>query len=235
MIPYGRQNISDADIEAVIAALKSEYITQGPRVRSFETCVAGIAQSPHGIAFNSATSALHGACLALGLGPGDLLWTSPISFVASSNCGLYCGAEVDFVDIEPDTFNMSVSALTEKLEQAERNGRLPKVLVPVHMAGQSCDMAEIGKLAVRYGFRVIEDASHAIGGNYQGKPVGNCEHSDITVFSFHPVKIITSGEGGMAMTRNAQLAERLALYCSHGVTRDPRLMRGESEGPWYYE
>lgn len=235
MIPYGRQNISDDDIQAVKRTLQSDYITQGPAVAAFERRLAELTDSAHAVAFNSATSALHAACLALEVGPGHLVWTSPISFVASSNCALYCGADIDFIDIESDTFNMSVAALAAKLEQAERNGRLPQVVIPVHLAGQACDMQEIGALAKRYGFRVIEDASHAVGGSYQGRPVGNCRYSDITIFSFHPVKIITSGEGGMAMTQDESLAQALRLYCSHGITRDPALMRGQNEGPWYYE
>jgi UDP-4-amino-4,6-dideoxy-N-acetyl-beta-L-altrosamine transaminase len=235
MIPYGRQSISEDDLAQVVKTLRSDYITQGPRVTEFETRLAGLTGSAHGVAFNSATSALHAACLALGLGPGDLAWTSPISFVASANCALYCGAEIDFVDIDLATFNMSVEGLAAKLEQAERDGRLPKIVIPVHMAGQSCDMAEIGVLAEKYGFRVIEDASHAVGGSYRNGSVGDCAHSDITVFSFHPVKIITSGEGGMAMTQDDRLAELLRLYCSHGITRDPALMRDPDQAPWHYE
>lgn len=235
MIPYGRQSISEDDIAAVVQTLRSDYLTQGPAVRAFEDCLAGLTNCAHAVAFNSATSALHAACLALGVGPGELVWTSPISFVASSNCALYCGADVDFVDIESDTFNLSVPALTAKLEQAKRNGRLPAVVIPVHMAGQSCDMREIGELAKKYGFRVIEDASHAVGGSYQGTPVGDCRYSDITIFSFHPVKIITSAEGGMAMTQDTGLAMALRLFCSHGITRDKALMTGEIEGSWYYQ
>lgn len=235
MIPYGRQNISSEDISAVERTLKSDYITQGPAVTRFEDRLKGLTGSAHAVAFNSATSALHAACLALEVGPGDTVWTSPISFVASANCALYCGASVDFIDIETETFNISVQALAGKLEQARQQGRLPKVVIPVHMAGQSCDMMQIGALADEYGFRVIEDASHAVGGRYQDGPVGNCRHSDITVFSFHPVKIITSGEGGMAMTQDAGLARLLRLFCSHGITRNPALMDGEGKGAWYYE
>lgn len=234
-IPYGRQSISPADIQAVVDVLNSDWLTQGPTVERFEQTVAGHCGTAHGVAVNSATSALHIACLAAGLGPGDILWTSPNTFVASANCGLYCGATVDFVDIDPRTYNMSVERLEEKLEQAERDGKLPKVVVPVHFAGQSCDMEAIGRLAGRYGFTVIEDASHAIGGRYKNEPVGNCRHSAMTVFSFHPVKIITTGEGGMVLTNSPELHERLLRLRSHGITRDPALMAGESHGPWYYE
>ncbi|EHP85507.1 DegT/DnrJ/EryC1/StrS aminotransferase [Geobacter metallireducens RCH3] len=195
-IPYGRQSISPADIQAVVDVLNSDWLTQGPTVERFEQTVAGYCGTAHGVAVNSATSALHMACLAAGLGPGDILWTSPNTFVASANCGLYCGATVDFVDIDPRTYNMSAERLEEKLERAAREGKLPKVVIPVHFAGQSCDMEAIGRLAGRYGFTVIEDASHAIGGRYKSEPVGNCRHSAMTVFSFHPVKIITTGEGG---------------------------------------
>jgi dTDP-4-amino-4,6-dideoxygalactose transaminase len=208
-LPYGRQTISEADIAAVVEVLRSPFLTQGPTLPAFEQAVAAKVGARHGVAVNSATSALHIACLALGLGPGDRLWTSPITFVASANCGRYCGAAVDFVDIDPPTGLMSVAALKAKLEQAERNGSLPKVLVPVHLAGSSCDMAAIGALAERYGFAVLEDASHAIGGRYRGEPVGNCRHSAITVFSFHPVKIITTGEGGLAATNDPLLAQRI--------------------------
>lgn len=235
MIPYGRQDITQADIDAVVGVLQSDFLTQGPMVPSFEQRVAQHVGAEHALAVNSATSALHIACLALGLGPGDLLWTSPITFVASANCGLYCGAQIDFVDIHPRTYNLCPQALERKLEQAEREGRLPKVVVPVHLCGQPCDMAAIHALAQRYGFKVIEDASHAIGGQYQGEFIGNCRYSDITVFSFHPVKIITTAEGGMALTNNAELASKMALLRSHGITRDPALMAHESDGPWYYQ
>ena len=235
MIPYGRQSISQADIDAVVEVLKSDFLTQGPAVPAFEQAVASYCGVPHSVAVNSATSALHIACLSLGVGSGDLVWTSPITFVASANCALYCGAEVDFVDIDPRTYNMSVERLHEMLVAAERVGRLPKVVIPVHMAGQSCDMAAIHALAQHYGFRVIEDASHAVGATYRGSPVGDCRYSDITIFSFHPVKIITTAEGGLALTRDPAVAERLELLRSHGVTREPRLMSGEPEGPWYYE
>lgn len=235
MIPYGRQDISQADIDAVIAVLQSDYLTQGPMVPSFELKVAEHVGARYALAVNSATSALHVACLALGLGPGDRLWTSPITFVASANCALYCGAIVDFVDIDPRTYNLCPIALEHKLQQAERSGCLPKIVVPVHLCGQPCDMQAIHALAQRYGFRVIEDASHAIGGKYQGSFIGNCRYSDITVFSFHPVKIITTAEGGMALTNDAQLAERMSLLRSHGITREPEKMTREADGPWYYQ
>lgn len=234
-LPYGRQTISEADIAAVVEVLRSPILTQGPAVPAFEQAVAAMVGARHGVAVNSATSALHIACLALGLGPGDRLWTSPITFVASANCGRYCGATVDFVDIEPATGLMSVAALQAKLEQAERNGTLPKVLVPVHLTGSSCDMAAIGALAERYGFAVLEDASHAIGGRYQGEPVGNCHHSAITVFSFHPVKIITTGEGGLATTNDPLLAQRMAELRSHGIVREAKRFERPAVGPWVYE
>lgn len=235
MIPYGRQDIRQEDIDAVTAVLRSDFLTQGPQVPLFEAAVARAAGAAHAVAVNSATSALHIACLALGLGPGDWLWTSPITFVASANVGLLCGAEVDFVDIDPDTFNMCPKALEAKLARAQAEGRLPRVLIPVHMGGQSCDMAAIGALARAYGVKVIEDASHAIGASYLGRPVGDCRFSDITVFSFHPVKIVTTAEGGAATTQDARLAQKMELYRSHGVTRDPALMEWESDGPWYYQ
>ena len=234
MIPYGRQSIEQEDIDAVVAVLKSDYLTQGPQVPAFEAAVAAATQADHAIAMNSATSALHIACLALGLGAGDILWTSPITFVASSNCALYCGATVDFVDIDPVSFNMCPKALEQKLAQADADGQLPKIIVPVHLAGQSCDMKAIGALARRYGIRVIEDASHAIGASYDGAPVGNCAHSDIAVFSFHPVKIVTTAEGGVATTQDAHLAQKMDYLRSHGITRDPTLM-SKSDGPWYYQ
>ncbi|SFR85273.1 UDP-4-amino-4,6-dideoxy-N-acetyl-beta-L-altrosamine transaminase [Marinobacter daqiaonensis] len=235
MIPYGKQDISQADIDAVVAVLESDFLTQGPMVPRFEQVVADHVGARHAVAVNSATSALHIACLALDLGPGDWLWTSPVTFVASANCGLYCGASVDFVDIDPATYNLCPKALRTKLEQARVEGRLPKVVVAVHLCGQPCDMAAIGELAQEYGFRVIEDASHAIGGKYQGEFIGNGRHSDITVFSFHPVKIVTTAEGGMALTNDDQLANRLNLLRSHGITRDPALMTHEPDGPWYYQ
>jgi UDP-4-amino-4,6-dideoxy-N-acetyl-beta-L-altrosamine transaminase len=235
MIPYGRQDITQADIDAVVEVLQSDFLTQGPKVPEFEQRLAAKVGASHAVAVNSATSALHVACMALGLGPGDWLWTSPITFVASANCALYCGASVDFVDIDPRTYNLDPVALEEKLVLAQSEGCLPKVVVPVHLCGQPCDMAAIHGLAQRYGFRIIEDASHAIGGRYQGEYVGNCRYSDITVFSFHPVKIITTAEGGAAVTNDAALADRMALLRSHGVTRDPSLMTHDPDGPWYYQ
>jgi UDP-4-amino-4,6-dideoxy-N-acetyl-beta-L-altrosamine transaminase len=235
MIPYGKQDISQADIDAVLEVLKSDFLTQGPKVPEFEAKVASQVGAKHALAVNSATSALHIACLALGLGEGDWLWTSPITFVASANCGLYCGAKVDFVDIDPQTYNLCPKALAAKLEQANREGRLPKVLVAVHLCGQPCDMEAIHELGQRYGFRIIEDASHAIGGTYKDQFIGNGRYSDITVFSFHPVKIVTTAEGGMALTNVDDLATRMSLLRSHGITRDPNLMTCESDGPWYYQ
>ncbi|RZI58176.1 MAG: UDP-4-amino-4,6-dideoxy-N-acetyl-beta-L-altrosamine transaminase [Zymomonas sp.] len=235
MIPYGRQDITAEDIDAVVATLKSDFLTQGPAVPRFEKSIADHVGADHALAVNSATSALHIACLALDLGPGDWLWTTPVSFVASANCALYCGADVDFVDVDLATGNMSVQALELKLEQARSSGRLPKIVVPVHLCGQSCDMAAIAGLAKRFGFRVIEDASHAIGGKYRDEFIGGSRYSDITVFSFHPVKIITTAEGGMAMTQSAELAGKMALLRSHGITRDQALMDRESDGPWYYQ
>lgn len=235
MIPYGRQHVNEADIKAVVEVLQSDFLTQGPVVPQFEKSVANYCGASYGIAVNSATSALHVACLALGLGPGDWLWTSPITFVASANCALYCGAKVDFVDIDSQTFNLSPEALAAKLEIAEKKGRLPKVVIPVHLCGQSCDMEAIAKLSRQYGFRIIEDASHAIGGRYKGEPIGSCRYSDITVFSFHPVKVITTGEGGLAVTNNTDFAEKMARLRSHGITRDPKLMTRAPDGPWYYQ
>lgn len=235
MIPYGRQSISEEDVQAVIAVLKSDFLTQGPVVQKFEQAICEYTGAGHAVVTNSATSALHLACRALGLGKGDILWTTPITFVASANCALYCEAAVDFVDIDPKTFNLSVAALKVKLEQAEKDGKLPKVLVPVHLCGMSCDMEAIWELAIHYGFSVIEDASHAIGGRYKNQPIGNCRFSDITVFSFHPVKIITTGEGGAALTNNSDLAERMALWRSHGITRDSEHMTHEPDGEWYYQ
>lgn len=235
VIPYGRQDINDEDVRAVVQVLRGDYLTQGPAVPAFEAAVAAHCGAAHAVAMNSATSALHAACLALGVGPGDLVWTSPITFVASANCARYCGADVDFVDIDPWSYNMSPARLAEKLEAAERTGRLPKVIIPVHLTGQSCDMAAIHALAQRYGVQVIEDASHAIGGRYQGRPVGCCAHSDITIFSFHPVKIITTAEGGMAVTNDPGLAQRLARLRSHGITREAGEMTHAPDGPWYYQ
>ena len=235
MIPYGRQHITQADIDAVVDVLKSPFLTQGSQVPAFEQAIASYTGASYGVAVNSATSALHIACLALGLGQGDWLWTVPNTFVASANCGLYCGAQVDFVDIDPVTLNMSVDALSKKLALAKAENRLPKVVIPVHFSGEPCDMAAIHALSQQYGFAIIEDASHAIGGKYQGKPIGNGEYSDITVFSFHPVKIITTAEGGLATTNRADLAEKMQLLRSHGVTRDTNLMTQASEGGWYYQ
>ncbi len=234
-IPYGRQSISEADIQAVIETLRSDWLTQGPAVERFERSVACYCGAEHAVAVNSATSALHIACLAAGLGPGDILWTSPNTFVASANCALYCGASVDFADIDPLTYNLSVTALEAKLIQAKKTGRLPKVVIPVHFAGQPCDMERIEELAREYGFTVIEDASHAIGGKYRGGSVGNGSHSDMTIFSFHPVKIVTTGEGGMIVTSRPELHEKLIRLRSHGITRDPSLMEGEPHGAWYYQ
>ncbi|MEM1267336.1 MAG: UDP-4-amino-4,6-dideoxy-N-acetyl-beta-L-altrosamine transaminase [Pseudomonadota bacterium] len=236
MIPYGRQDIRDEDIEAVVSVLRSDFLTQGPEVPRFEAAVAEVAGADHAVAVNSATSALHVACLALDLGPGDLLWTSPVTFVASANCGRYCGADVDFVDIDPRTYNMCPERLEEKISRTRREGgRLPKVLVPVHLTGQSCGMADIGEIARANGIRVVEDASHAIGGRYRGRPVGECAHSDIAVFSFHPVKIVTTAEGGVATTQDPVLADRMARLRTHGITRSADLMTEETHGPWYYQ
>jgi UDP-4-amino-4,6-dideoxy-N-acetyl-beta-L-altrosamine transaminase len=235
MIPYGRQDISEEDIQAVVDVLWSDYLTQGPAVPAFENAVANYCKTKHAVAVNSATSALHLACLALGVGKGDIVWTSPITFVASANCTLYCGAKVDFVDIDPRTYNLSVESLTEKLVQAEKSGSLPKVVIPVHLCGQPCDMAAIYLLGQQYGFKIIEDASHAIGGRYRSEPIGNCRYSNITVFSFHPVKIITTGEGGMAVTNDPSLAKSMQLLRSHGITRDANEMTHAPDGPWYYQ
>jgi UDP-4-amino-4,6-dideoxy-N-acetyl-beta-L-altrosamine transaminase len=235
MIPYGRQDISDADIEAVANVLRSDYLTQGKAVPAFESAISDYCAAQHAVAVNSATSALHIACLALGVGRGDVVWTSPITFVASANCALYCGAEVDFIDIDPLTFNISVECLEEKLVQARESGRLPKVVIPVHLCGQPCHMARIHELSQLYNFKIIEDASHSIGGKYRGEAIGNCHYSDITIFSFHPVKIITTGEGGMALTNNPQLARRMQLLRSHGITREAGEMTQVTDGPWYYQ
>jgi UDP-4-amino-4,6-dideoxy-N-acetyl-beta-L-altrosamine transaminase len=235
MIRYGQQDITQADIDAVVSVLKSVNLTQGPNIPQFEESVIHHTGARHAVAANSATSALHIACMALDLGPGDWLWTSPNTFVASANCALYCGAKVDFVDIDPRTYNLCANALETKLIDAEKAGRLPKIVVPVHMCGQPCDMAAIQALSKRFGFKVIEDASHAIGGMYKNEPIGNCRYSDITVFSFHPVKIITTAEGGMALTNDPAIATRLGLFRSHGITRDPALMTQPIDGPWYYQ
>lgn len=241
MIPYGRQSIDDADIQAVVETLQSDFLTQGPAVPAFEQAIAQYCNVPYAVAVNSATSALHSACLALEVQPGDRVWTSPISFVASANCALYCGATVDFVDVEPDTGLMSVKALAAKLQQAAATGTLPKVLIPVHLAGHSCAMQQIATLCQPYGIRIIEDASHSVGGSYlqqkDGQPqkIGSCQFSDITVFSFHPVKIITTAEGGIALTKDLTLATRMQLFRSHGITRNQNDMTEVSHGPWYYQ
>ena len=236
IIPYGRQSISDEDIEAVVDVLRSNYLTQGPKVPAFEKSVSEYCGSKYAIAVNSATSALHIACLALGVGPNDLVWTSAITFVASANCALYCGANVDFVDIDPRTYNLSVDRLAEKLALAKSTNQLPKVVIPVHLCGQSCDMAAIYALSQQYGFRIIEDASHAIGGRYREEAIGSCHYSDITVFSFHPVKIITSGEGGMAVTNDAALAKQMRLSRSHGITSDASDMHPRpAQEIWNYQ
>lgn len=235
MIPYGRQTISDEDIDAVCAVLRSDFLTQGPAVERFEKAVATLVGAAHSVAVNSATSALHIACMALDLGPGDMLWTVPNTFVASANCAFYCGAAVDFVDIDAATGNMCIAALRAKLEEAKASGTLPKVLIPVHFAGEPCDMRAIFDLSRLYGFRIIEDASHAIGGFYAGDRIGTCAFSDITIFSFHPVKIVTTAEGGLATTQDAELARRMALVRSHGITRDAAYMPDEADGPWAYQ
>ena len=235
MIPYGRQDINQSDIDMVLDVLKSDFLTQGPMVPRFEATVAQHVGAGHALAMNSATSALHVACLALGLGAGDILWTSPVTFVASANCGLYCGATVDFVDVDPRTYNMCPKQLESKLIEAQQQGKLPKIVVAVHLCGQPCEMDKIHALSKQYGFKIIEDASHAIGGKYKGAFIGNCAYSDITIFSFHPVKIITTAEGGMALTNNSELAASMALLRSHGITRDPSLMTHEPDGAWYYQ
>ena len=235
MIPYGRQTISEEDIQAVTAVLRSDWITQGPAIPRFEQAVATYCHVPYSVAVTSATAALHLACLALDVGPGDRVWTTPNTFVASANCALYCNATVDFVDIDPATANMGVQALARKLQDAEAKGGLPKVVIPVHFSGEPCDMVEMGRLAHRYGFRIIEDASHAIGAKYSDGVVGDSRHSEITVFSFHPVKIITTGEGGALTTRRPELARKLALLRTHGITRDTAEMTGSTHGTWYYE
>ena len=235
MIPYGRQSLDQADIDAVIEVLKSDWLTQGPTIERFEAAMAERCEAGFGVAVSNATAALHIACLAAGLGEGDMLWTSPNTFLASANCGRYCGADVDFVDIDPLTWNLDAQALERKLEAAERIGTLPKVLVAVAFSGQSCDMRAVAALARRYGFTVIEDASHAVGARYAGRPVGCGEFADMTVFSFHPVKIVTTGEGGLVLTNRPELDERLRRLRSHGMTRDPAQMDEPSHGPWYYQ
>lgn len=236
MIPYGRQDITQEDIDTVVDVLRSDYLTQGPKVPEFEKSIQDYCGVAHAVAVNSATSALHVACLALNLGPGDEVWTSPITFVASANCARHCGANVGFVDIDPRTYNLSTEALEDKLKDRKNSGgKLPSVVIPVHFGGQSCDMAAIRALSDEFGFRIIEDASHAIGGRYRDKTIGSCRYSDITVFSFHPVKIITTAEGGVATTENAALAQKMALLRNNGVTRDPALMTRPADGQWYYE
>ncbi len=235
MIPYGKQDINQADIDAVVNVLKSDFLTQGAQTPLFEKIVSNYCGSKYGVAVNSATSALHVACLSLNLGKGDWLWTSPNSFVASANCGLYCGAKIDFVDVDTQTYNMSVVELEKKLIHAKQEKKLPKIVIPVHFAGQSCDMRKIHSLSKEYGFKIIEDASHAIGGKYLNRPIGGCQYSDITVFSFHPVKIVTTAEGGLATTNSKELAEKMQLYRSHGITRDESLMANKSDGGWYYQ
>jgi UDP-4-amino-4,6-dideoxy-N-acetyl-beta-L-altrosamine transaminase len=235
MIPYGRQDINQSDIDAVVAVLQSDYLTQGPVVPLFEDAVANYCGAKYAVAVSSATAALHIACLALGVGKGDIVWTTPVTFVASANCALYCGATIDFVDIDSRTYNISVNHLAEKLAEAKKIGKLPKVLIPVHLCGQPCDMAAIYMLSKQYGFKIIEDASHAIGARYKDNPIGLCEYSDITIFSFHPVKIITTGEGGMSITNDAMLANKMILLRSHGITRNESEMTHASEGSWYYQ
>ena len=235
-ISYGRQDINQADIDAVVDVLRSDFLTQGPAVPAFEKAVADYCGAQHAVAVNSATSALHIACLTLGVGSGDIVWTTPITFVASANCALYCGATVDFVDIDPRTYNLNVERLTEKLVMAEKMGKLPKVVIPVHLCGQPCDMAGIHALGQQYGFKIIEDASHAIGGKYKNEPIGNGRYGDITIFSFHPVKIITTGEGGMAITNDAVLAKRMRLLLSHGISSTAADMQPRpSQEIWNYQ
>lgn len=235
MIPYGRQWIDDADIDAVVETLRSDWLTQGPAVGKLEAAVADLCRVPHAVAMNSATSALHVACLAIGVGPKDMAWTVPNTFVASANCARLCGADVDFVDIDPRTYNISLPALEQKLRDARAAGRLPKAVIPVHFSGRAPDQEAIWALSQDYGFRVIEDASHSVGATHRGEPVGSCRWSDVTVFSFHPVKIVTTAEGGLATTRDAALADRMARLRTHGITKDERLLSRTDEGGWYYE
>jgi len=235
MIAYGKHDIQKDDLEFVLNVLNSDFLTQGPMVPKFESAISIATKAKYVTAVNSATSALHIACLALDLGPGDVVWTVPNTFVASANCALYCGAEIDFVDIDPKTSNMSIQLLESKLRISRECGKLPKIVIPVHLAGEPCDMAAINKLSSEYGFKIIEDASHAIGAQYHGQPIGSCEYSDITVFSFHPVKIVTSGEGGAASTNCAELDRKLKLLRSHGITRDPNYMQHPTDDGWYYE
>ena len=235
-IAYGKQSISERDVEAVVQVLRSDFLTQGPIVPAFEKAVSEKCNAQYAVAVNSATSALHIACLALSVGVGDSVWTTPNTFVASANCARYCGASVDFVDIDPDTWCLSVEKLRHKLEHHQSSGLLiPKVVIPVHLSGQSCNMQAIYDLGQQYGFKIIEDASHAIGGTYQNKPIGNCRYSDITIFSFHPVKIITTGEGGLALTNDSDVYEIMKLLRSHGITRNPKYLKHQTEAPWYYE
>lgn len=234
-IPYARQSVTDEDIKAVVDVLRSDFLTQGPSVDRFEKVVSEYCGVKYAVAVNSGTSALHIACLALGVGKGDIAWTSPNSFVASANCALYCGATVDFVDIDEHTYNMSVPALEKKLAEAKKKDKLPKVVIPVHFSGQSCEMERIAQLSKEFGFRIIEDASHASGGSYKGNKIGSCTHSDLTVFSFHPVKIVTTAEGGMVLTNNEELHRKLSILRTHGITRNDSLMEGSSHGPWYYQ
>jgi len=235
VIPYGRQSISDDDIKAVVDVLKSDYLTQGPVVPEFEKSICKYTGASYAVAVNSGTSALHIACLSLGLGKGDWLWTSSISFVASANCGIYCGARVDFIDIDPITWNISIDKLKHKLIYAKKHNKLPKIIVVVHLSGLPCDLAEIYKLSKEYGFYVIEDACHAIGSRYNNNNIGSCKYSDITVFSFHPVKVMTTGEGGMATTNIINLANKMRILRTHGITRDPDLMTHDPDGEWYYQ
>lgn len=234
-IPYGRQQIDQSDIDSVVEILRSDWLTQGPMIGRFESSVAAYCNVKHAVAASNGTAALHLICMALGIGPGDQVWTSPNTFVASANCARFCGAEVDFVDIDPKTYNLSVTALAIKLEKAAQCGKLPKLVIPVHFAGQSCDMEAIHALSKQYHFRIVEDACHAIGGKYRDYKIGGCQFSDAAVFSFHPVKLITTGEGGMIVTPHDELNSKLRLLLTHGITRDPDLMDGENHGPWYYQ
>jgi UDP-4-amino-4,6-dideoxy-N-acetyl-beta-L-altrosamine transaminase len=235
VIPYGRQWIDDADIQAVVDTLRSDWLTQGPAIGRLEAALAELCHAPHAVAVNSATSALHIACLAIGAGPGDVVWTVQNTFVASANCARLCGADVDFVDIDPRTYNIDERALEQKLIDAKSAGRLPKAVIPVHFSGRAPAQETIWLLAQQYGFKVIEDASHSVGATHNGEPVGSCRWSDIAVFSFHPVKIVTTAEGGLATTRDADLADRMARLRTHGVTKDDRLLTRKDEGGWYYE
>lgn len=234
-IPYGRQDIDQSDIEFVTETLSSDWLTQGPRISQFESAISNYCQAKYAVAVSNGTAALHLICLALGIRTGDLVWTTPNTFVASANCARFCGADVDFVDIDPQTYNLCVDALERKLKSAAENGKLPKLVIPVHFAGQSCDMEAIYSLSRKYNFHIVEDACHAIGGSYKNYKIGNCQFSDATVFSFHPVKLITTGEGGMIVTNNDELNLKLRTLLTHGITRDPALMNEESHGPWYYQ